>query len=96
MEQTSERLAVQESVIRLALRMMAIDPTSPLLPKQREWIGNLGKRTTPFTDMQRARIALHLLPWFHDRWPRIYATVREQFEDVIGERRPQEDVSHDL
>jgi|SRR5215510_9800507 len=104
MEPQTDCTAVRDTVIRLALVLMAKDPRSPLLPKQRDWIHGLAKRKEAFTDMQRGRIALHLLPWFLERWPRVYAIVAEQFDDVVRERaetlwrgrRSDQAVSHDL
>ena len=75
----SSRTAAHDSVIRLALLCMAMDPTSPLTEPQRQRILALDQRTTPLTPHERAALRGPLLAWVGTRMPRVVDIVAAQF-----------------
>lgn len=74
--------AAQDTVLRMALLMMACDASSTLTTAQRQWIIDLGQRTTPLTSQERLRLKTPLLAWVKERQPRILDIVSAQFEET--------------
>ena len=74
------RPAPNDTVIRLALAMMAADKRSPLTSLQRQWVLTLGERFTPLTPAQRAKLKDPLLAYLRETHPRIYDIVEAQFD----------------
>lgn len=74
--------AAQDSIIRLALLCLVIAPDTPLTLAQRQWVLDLGPRTTPLTPGERARLRAPLLAWVAERMPRVLDIVEEQFGEA--------------
>lgn len=80
--------AAQDTVLRMALLSMAIAPDTPLTPAQRQWVLDLGRRTTPLTPRERVRLREPLLAWVAQRMPRVLEIVEAQFGEENHEPRP--------
>ena len=54
---------VRDTVLRMALACMAVDPTSRLSASQRAWALALPQRDAPLTARERQRLLSLVLPW---------------------------------
>ena len=58
--------AVYDTVLRIALACMAVDPTSRLSASQRAWARALPQRAAPFTVHERQHLLPVVLPWMEE------------------------------
>jgi len=72
--------AAHDTVLRLALVAMALDPTAALTPAQRAWCTALPARRTPLTPGERARLQGPLLAWVRQALPGCVTLVAQQFQ----------------
>ena len=80
--------APADTVLRMALAAFAADPTSPLMPVQRQWIQDLVLRLEPLTPNERARLQAPLLAWVRTWLPRSLELVLAQFRDLPIDTHP--------
>ena len=69
-----------DSVIRIALTAMALDPDSGMSEAQRAWaLGLSTQRVTPFSKAELAKIRGPLLAWVRQRLPGCAGVIEQQF-----------------
>lgn len=73
--------SVHDTLLRMALACMAVDPASALSAPQRDWVRALPQRTTALTPGERERLRGPLITWITERMPRCVEIVAQQFHE---------------
>ena len=71
----------EQTVLRMALMMYAVDATSPCTDLQRRWLVQRLQYPRPLTAQERARLQAPLLAWYRQAHPRTAPLVARQFEE---------------
>ena len=71
--------AAQETVLRMALGMLAAYRESPLTLLQRQWVIKRLQSNALLTQKERAKLREPLLCYIKEHHPRVYDLVAEQF-----------------
>lgn len=70
-------MSAAQTVLRMAMAMLAADPRAAITPTQRQWLLDQLQGEHTITDAATRAITPHLLAWADGRSTRLGATLRE-------------------